>query len=42
MDVEEWELEQSCGSLSPDGSCGECPDCSEALDEWREMNGGDE
>lgn len=37
-----YDPEESCGGIAPDDCCGSCPDCQEALDEWRQMNGDDE
>jgi len=35
------EEEEACGAVSPDDSCGSCPDCLDAIDDWRELNGED-
>lgn len=33
-DVEDEE--DVCGGVSPDEMCGQCPDCRDSLDDWRE------
>jgi len=33
--------EAVCGGVSPDTWCGTCPDCRDAADDWRELNGDD-
>lgn len=37
----EQQDEEVCGAMSPDDSCGTCPDCRDAIDDWRELNGDD-
>jgi len=31
-----------CGGMTPDEMCGQCPDCRDDLDAWREVYGEDE
>jgi hypothetical protein len=33
------EIQGGCGGYGPDTWCGECADCLEGLDQWREDNG---
>jgi hypothetical protein len=40
--LEDEEIQGGCGGYSPDTWCGECADCLEGLDEWRELNGIEE
>jgi hypothetical protein len=31
--------EECCGAVIPDEMCGQCPDCLEEADNWREIYG---
>ena len=39
--TDERDEEDVCGGIAPDDCCGMCPDCLDAADDWREINGDD-